>query len=215
MAAGPLTFVGSWNVSDGPSWPAGPPTYTGQEAAALLFGRTASDYRISTAGSNVAAVNDLTWYDRYAASYVELASNWRVDTNGPGYNTTNDTSAYVRDHVGTHINYAFAQALASAGGGLTHIGTGRLILSGANTYTGLTSVLGGTLELRNGAAIMDTGVVSIASGAALVVTGAETIGGLTGAGALVLDETLTVANGSGVYSGGAGGAGGLIVSVAA
>ncbi len=47
-----LTFVGAWQVDQGPTWfgspPDGPLAYTGQEAAALLFGGNASDYSIST-----------------------------------------------------------------------------------------------------------------------------------------------------------------------
>jgi hypothetical protein len=46
---------------DGPFWtsspPEGPLAYTGKEAAALLFGGSASDYVISTAGTDVGSIN--------------------------------------------------------------------------------------------------------------------------------------------------------------
>jgi len=62
-----LVYVGSWDVSSGPSWsgspPNGPLAYTGQEAAALLFGGNASDYQISTIDNLVANINNKAWYD--------------------------------------------------------------------------------------------------------------------------------------------------------
>ncbi|MGV9006981.1 MAG: beta strand repeat-containing protein [Brevundimonas sp.] len=206
-----LSYVGSWNVSDGPSWGISPPTYTGQEAAALLFGGNAADYRTSTTGANVAAIDDLAWYDRYGQSYVQLAATARTNAAGPGYDTTGDTSAYVRDHTDTHLNYAFTGGQI-LGGGLTHVGSGTLILSGTNTYTGTTLIQAGTIELRNGAAIADTGLVSIAAGGTLAVTSSETIGNLTGAGATTLGGILTLAAGSGTYDGNVSGLGGLTLA---
>src|SRR5262245_16768229 len=37
-------FVGSWEVDQGPFWIPAPPTYSGQEAAAHLFGGAPGDY---------------------------------------------------------------------------------------------------------------------------------------------------------------------------
>ena len=34
------TLIGSYRVSDGPSWGTNPPVYSGREAAVLLFGGT-------------------------------------------------------------------------------------------------------------------------------------------------------------------------------
>jgi hypothetical protein len=36
-ASAQYTYVGNFAVADGPLWTTNPPTYTGQEAAALLF----------------------------------------------------------------------------------------------------------------------------------------------------------------------------------
>lgn len=99
------------------------------------------------------------------------------------------------------------------------IGAGTLILSGANTYTGLTTISVGTLELSGGSAIADTG--EIANDGTLVVNTAETIGALSGAGAVTLHATLTTGDAgddtiSGIISGSGGltkqGSGTLILS---
>jgi len=58
-------------------------------------------------------------------------------------------------------------------GNLTKAGVGTLILAGANTYTGTTSVSAGTLDLTGSLA----GAVSVSSGAILETTGTGTISG--------------------------------------
>ncbi|WP_339931902.1 autotransporter-associated beta strand repeat-containing protein [uncultured Brevundimonas sp.] len=96
---------------------------------------------------------------------------------------------------------------------LTKVGAGTQTLSGTNTYTGQTSIQAGTLEVRGGSAILDTGVVSVSSGATFLVSNAETIGRLTGAGAVNLaNGALTLSNSSGTYSGAMSGTGGLVLS---
>lgn len=118
-----LVFVGSWDVyhTDAPSWNASPPNgplaYTGQEAAALLFGGNASDYLISTIDDQVANIDQLAWYDvigyggaifaqDYSNKYLGL---YYGPTYGYSYDGNGAASAFVRDNlVGQYrINYAF------------------------------------------------------------------------------------------------------------
>ncbi|HEX8912941.1 MAG TPA: autotransporter-associated beta strand repeat-containing protein, partial [Humisphaera sp.] len=78
----------------------------------------------------------------------------------------------------------------AAGATLTKGGAGRLVLSGANTYDGGTTVATGVLQFAKPAAMSATGTVTVAAGATLAVnaggageftaatTGAGTIGGL-------------------------------------
>lgn len=120
-AAASYVYVGSWSVGDGPAWPSNPPVYTGQQAAALLFGGAASDYAISTVDSNVANINFLTHVDGWGDSQylfgvgTGVAQNYSLDTGGAGYNSApgyqSAYSAYVRDHSGAGdqntLNYAF------------------------------------------------------------------------------------------------------------
>jgi hypothetical protein len=122
-AAHPL-FVGSWEVDQGPYWGTQPLAYTGQEAAALLFGGSPSNYSISTVDSNPADINHMAWYsvigyygnqgnggsllaenysDKYAGQYYGPACCYNYgDPNAAA-------SAYVWDNAqgSTFINYAF------------------------------------------------------------------------------------------------------------
>jgi hypothetical protein len=129
-ASAAVAFVGSWDVYDpgAPVWfgspPNGPLAYTGQEAAALLFGGTASKYKISTAGNLVANINNKAWYDTIGAGGSIQAENFNVKYLGQYYGPTSGygggigvaaASAYIRDNLSGRgaINYAFADTAVS------------------------------------------------------------------------------------------------------
>ena len=100
---------------------------------------------------------------------------------------------------------------------LTKSDAGTLLLSGTNTITGVTTILGGTLAVANGAAIANTGavVVANAAGATFRLDNSETIGNISGGGAIggainLQGNTLTTGDASntsfsGVISGALGG----------
>lgn len=101
-------------------------------------------------------------------------------------------------------------------GGLNKIGSGTVILSGANTYSGQTTVSNGVLLLTNGSALSDAGVLQLdnTSGASATVAQSETIGSLRGGGAtggslnISSGATLTVAEATTQnYAGAIGGSG--------
>ena len=107
----------------------------------------------------------------------------------------------------------------SGANGLTKVGTGTQTLSGANTFTGTTTVIDGKLILSGGAAIADTGAVVVNSTATtsgtLQVNTAETIGSLAGnGGSVVLNAGLTTGanNTSTTYGGVISGVGPLTKS---
>jgi hypothetical protein len=114
LRADTYVYVGSWEVDQGPSW-VGSTAYTGQQAAALLFGNSASDYVISTVSNQVADINDSNWVSTWGGACdgnypcgTIVAQNF-VQTEDGLYDNPGDTSAYVSDWaVGSqYTNYAF------------------------------------------------------------------------------------------------------------
>ena len=127
-------YVGSWIVGDGPVWTSNPDVYSGQDAAAFLFGGLASDYAISTIDSSVANINFLTFLDGYGDLSLlasPAAQNYSLSSNGGGYDAYPSFSAYVLDHTcgnrysdpsagcsgdGTqYVNYAFRMEVPEPG----------------------------------------------------------------------------------------------------
>jgi fibronectin-binding autotransporter adhesin len=155
-------LAGSWTPYGGPLWTTGTaPTLSATEAAALLFGGSAIDYRISSVSNQVADIDDMAWYDVYAIGRSLFSSTYKVDGNGDGfYNQPGDTSAYVSDNFVNDTNYAFT--LTSGIGGLTKVGAGTLTLTGINDWSGTTTVSGGAL-IGNTSSISGSTIVNDAS----------------------------------------------------
>lgn len=114
LAAAAPTYVGSWQLYSGPSYLTLPAPYTGQQAAAALFGGVASDYVISTVGSDAALIDFQAWYDQYGRGVDVFAQDYTYDVGTIGeYETDGDASALVADHyyMGEgdypYVNYAF------------------------------------------------------------------------------------------------------------
>jgi hypothetical protein len=132
LRADTYIYVGSWNVEAGPAWGTVPTAYTGQAAAAFLFGGTASDYVVSTVSNDPTQVNFENWVDGWGRVDAEVvAENYVVSTSGL-YENPGDTSAYVHDHGGTYTNYAFLDESVAATpepGSLLLLGSGILGLA--------------------------------------------------------------------------------------
>jgi len=114
-SASPL-FAGSWDLYSGPYYaaPELPPLYTGQQAAAFLFGGNADDYVISTVGSDAADIDYRAWYDLSGFAPAIFAHDYTHDGGIPGqYDAWFDASALVMDHFYQgdgpypYVNYAF------------------------------------------------------------------------------------------------------------
>jgi hypothetical protein len=127
-----LMFVGSWNVYDryAPYWShvtvgyTGPLAYTGQEAAAFIFGGNASDYSISTVDNSIANINNMAWYDVIGWGGGQFAENYSNKYLGEFYGPTwgfqfgngnNPASSFIRDNLERYhntTNFAFHTAAA-------------------------------------------------------------------------------------------------------
>ncbi|QYM79705.1 autotransporter-associated beta strand repeat-containing protein [Horticoccus luteus] len=117
----------------------------------------------------------------------------------------------------TDTTLAFA-GLIQGFGNLTKSGAGTLVLSGANTYTGNTTVSAGTLVLGTGSTLQNSTVALNGGSLAFGLLTNATIGGLAGSGALALANdsadavalTIGANNAANTYSGILSGPGSLI-----
>jgi autotransporter-associated beta strand protein len=105
---------------------------------------------------------------------------------------------------GNNASTTFAGVISGLGG-LTKAGTGTFTLTNDNSYTGLTAVTGGTLEISHAGAIDDSSAVSVTSTGSLTGTVAYSVTSLTNHGFVAGNLTATgaVAN-SGTLSPGIG-----------
>ena len=125
-------FVGSWNVTDGPTWTPSSVAYTGREAAAHLFGGAPSDYAISTVDSIPADIDFQAWYTVLAFGFNVFGQDYSNKLPGGFYYnggplptgcfpdpTVCPASAYTSDnlddplHAGA-VNYAFVLSSVAA-----------------------------------------------------------------------------------------------------
>src|SRR5881296_2105735 len=132
---------------------------------------------------------------RTTASFT-VAANRGIALTGAGTISTDP---------GTTLTYGGIIAGASP---LTKAGTGTLIVSGANTYTGATAISAGTLQLGATNAVPSGSAVTVSGGAIFDLRGfSDAIGSLAGAGTVTSGAagavTLTAGgnNGSTTFSG--------------
>ena len=93
------TYVGSFNVADGPCYLTAPTTYSAVEAAALIFGGASSDYAISV-NSNTTDQTTIThtaYIDGYANDQYFNTPASETAKQGNTY-VSKSFSAYVKDH---------------------------------------------------------------------------------------------------------------------
>jgi fibronectin-binding autotransporter adhesin len=140
---------------------------------------------------NSSALSDAGLLTVNSPAIVEVRDSETVgNISGNGSIVMNGGNLTAGDATATST---FSGVISEIGGSQQFIkqGTGNLILSGANTYTGTTTINAGTLTLQGGAAIADVGRVNLVAGT-VDFDAAETIGSLEAtAGIVNLDGTLT------------------------
>ena len=149
-------------------------------------GAGATGALINTSGANI------------LTGTTTLASNSLMVDNAPGallfvgnVNMGANTLTIQENNIGG----TFGGSVISGSGAINKTGTGRFILSNANTYTGATTVAGGTLEIRNGASLGTAASgTTVQSGASLELA--------LPAGFNVIAESITL-NGTGAGATGA------------
>ncbi|MDY0170251.1 MAG: autotransporter-associated beta strand repeat-containing protein [Thermoguttaceae bacterium] len=146
---------------------------------------------ISVAGGS--AIPDAVRVSLTNDGTLNLQANETVGSLDSAATTTRVTlNANTLTVGGDNTNQSFAGVISGTGG-LTKIGSGAQMLTGANTYEGTTTVSAGVLRIENNAALGTTaGSTTVASGASLQFSGGITVTG----------ESLTLA-GEGAGSSGA------------
>jgi autotransporter-associated beta strand protein len=142
-----------------------------------------------------------------------LGTKGRIEFNGGtlkyGANNATDYSNRFSDKAGQAFkvdtngrNITFASELKSTGGGLTvgdSSGTGSLTLTKANSYTGETTVMGGTLKANLVAAISNSSAINVNAGARLDLSAISNYSTGTaqrfGGSGTVLAQSLTIQGG--------------------
>lgn len=127
---GPLTKIGNGTLTL-----TGVNTYTG---TTLISGGT-------VAVNSIASLGDATFLTTIGAATLQATANITTPRN---FNITDVASTISVDPTKT---YSISGVIGAGAGTLNKAGTGTLVLTGANTYTGGTVVSAGTLNVIDGA----------------------------------------------------------------
>jgi autotransporter-associated beta strand protein len=180
---------------------------------------------LAKAGTNTLT---LTGSNTFTGGTTVSAGTLQLGDGTSGHDGSLSSVGGIYNNGTLTFNLAGSQTYAGIIGGtgnLTKAGTGTLTLQVPSTFSGTTTISGGTLDLSSGVVLQQSTVLApTASGASIVFdqsvsSGGFTFGGLTGSGNLSLQNNaaspaavaLTVGgnNGSTTYSGALSGSGSL------
>ncbi|NVD40080.1 autotransporter-associated beta strand repeat-containing protein [Ensifer sp. HO-A22] len=199
--------TGTWS-STGTNW-------TGPSARSGINGSFGGSVGVF-AGTNGGAVNVVGTqsFDTLQFSATTGGTGYTLNGDALTFNPASGTAAMI--NVGSGVSTTIGSVLqdGGTGRGLNKVGNGTLTLTGANTYTGATSInAGGTLAL--------TGQGSINTSSGLTANGifdvsaatSAQIKSLSGSGQVVLgSNSLDINNATGTFAGAITGTGGVNVA---
>ena len=135
---------------------------------------------------NSTATSDQAWATGYDAAFGGTAGG-TVSLSGPisaadlifntaGYTIASNTLTLTSGSVTMNASSGTIGSTLAGSAGLTTAGNGLLVLTGANTYSGATTISNGTLQVPNAGQLGSTSGVSIGSAGTFTVTAAPTNG---------------------------------------
>ncbi|MBP9181900.1 MAG: autotransporter-associated beta strand repeat-containing protein [Fuscovulum sp.] len=119
---------------------------------------------------------------------ITLAGASRINSDADQMDITGGISGTNRNLTfGGSGNIIVASDITTGSGTLTKDGTGIVLLGGGNSFTGATTVNGGTLQISGtGSKLSDTALVTVNSAGFLDLFVSETVGNIAGAGTITL-----------------------------
>jgi len=130
---------------------------------------------------------------------VSSGATWQLGSNTAnigaftGAGTVEATGAFTLNFGGGGASSTFAGVMQNGAGtlALNKVGNGTLTLSGANTYTGGTTVTAGTLTLSGANRLASSGAVSVVGGTLNLGGVGQTVGAVATTGGTITNGTLT------------------------
>ena len=160
--AGILTGAGALSASGGAAVLGGTSSYTGATTISggfIFAGSTAGLSANSAFVVNGGTLN-LNGFSNTIGSLAGLAAGKILNTNGSSAAATLTTGGN-----NSSTTYAGTMNDGNAALALVKVGTGTMVLAGANGYTGGTTISGGTIEVTNANSVgATTGVVTLSGG---------------------------------------------------
>ena len=214
---GVMSSTNTVTVNNGTLSISGAQTYSG---VTTLNGGTLAINSATAIGNGTLTIKGGT-LDNTSGSAITLTNNntqnWNGDfsflgTNGSlNIGTGAVTMNASRTVTVSNSTFTVGGAIGGSTFGLTKNGSGTLVLSGANTYNGTTTVNNGTITLGAADRIANTSDLNVAGGTFNLAGFNETLGSITGSGNLTLGAgTLTTNSTSNTtFSGIISGTGGL------
>ncbi|MFA5262762.1 MAG: autotransporter-associated beta strand repeat-containing protein [Opitutaceae bacterium] len=161
-------------------------TYTGGTTVNAGTLSTGASERLSNTGALTVNTGGTFNLGGYTETIGSLSGSGGSFTLGAGALTTG----------GDNSSTTYSGVISGTGGSLTKTGTGTFTLSGANTYSGTTTINQGTLKLGASNVLSDSTAVSIVSGATFDVNNqTETIARLSSTGGTLSIGTGTLTTG--------------------